>query len=75
MTESFFGGIRLCASELRRGTGSIRCLARPLLAAPFGPSAMCFLRTSQCFGWHDPLFSRAEAAQGSAAVTQGEVGH
>ena len=23
-----------------------------LLAAPFGLSAMCFLRTSQCFGWH-----------------------
>jgi hypothetical protein len=34
--------------------GSILCLARALLAAPFGPLAMCFLRTSQCFGWHDP---------------------
>ena len=32
------------------------CLARPLLAAPFGPSVMCFLRTSQCFGWPDPNF-------------------
>ncbi len=34
--------------------GPILCLARALLAAPFGPSAMCFLRTSQCFGWHGP---------------------
>ena len=31
--------------------------ARTLLAAPFGPSAMCFLHTSQCFGSHDPNFS------------------
>ena len=59
--------------------GSILCLARALLAAPFGPLAMCFLRTSQCFGWHDPLFSRSAASQESIAVTtpqaQGEVGH
>jgi hypothetical protein len=34
---------------------SILCLARPLLAAPFGPFVMCFLRTSQCIGWHDPF--------------------
>jgi hypothetical protein len=25
------------------------------------PSAMCFLRTSQCFGWHAPFFSRKAA--------------
>jgi hypothetical protein len=32
------------------------------------PSAMCFLRTSQCFGWHDPNFSRVAASQGSMTV-------
>jgi hypothetical protein len=37
--------------------------------------AMCFLRTSQCFGWHDSLSSRAAAIQGSVAVGQSEVGH
>jgi hypothetical protein len=67
---------------------SILCLARAspscialragsLLAAPFGPLAMCFLRTSQRFGWHDPLSSCAAAiqGQGSVAVGQSEVGH
>ena len=49
-------------SAIRNLGGSILCLARPLLAAPFGPSAMCFLRTSQCFGWHDPFFSREAAS-------------
>ena len=47
MPHSF---VRQCATM----GGSILCLARALLAAPFGPSAMCFLRTSQCFGWHGP---------------------
>jgi hypothetical protein len=44
---------------LERATmgGPILCLARALLAAPFGPSAMCFLRTAQCFGWHGPNIS------------------
>jgi hypothetical protein len=30
------------------------CLARALLATPFGPSAMCFLRSTRVFGWLDP---------------------
>ena len=30
------------------------CLASTLLAAPFGPSAMCFLRHARGFGWLDP---------------------
>ncbi len=30
------------------------CLARALLATPFGPSAMCFLRPTRVFGWLDP---------------------
>ena len=58
----FFGVYGVC---LFRGNGKMRengrvivCLARALLATPFGPSAMRFLRTSQCFGSHDPFFSR-----------------
>jgi hypothetical protein len=34
-------------SELYRSAGQGACLLRPS-----GASAMCFLRTSQCFGWH-----------------------
>jgi hypothetical protein len=37
-------------------------------AAARFPSAMCFLRTSQCFGWHDPNFSRVAASEGSMTV-------
>jgi hypothetical protein len=33
------------------------CLARALLAAPSGPSAMCFLRHARGFGWLDQNFS------------------
>jgi hypothetical protein len=46
--------VSLRGSGIRNLGGFILCLARALLAAPFGPSAMCFLRTSQCFGWHGP---------------------
>jgi hypothetical protein len=38
-------------------------------AAARFPSAMCFLRTSQCFGWHDPNFSRVAASEGSMTVS------
>jgi hypothetical protein len=34
------------------------CLARALLATPFGPSAMCFLRPARVFGWLDPRLNR-----------------
>jgi hypothetical protein len=34
------------------------CLARALLAAPSGPSAMCFLRHARGFGWLDPSLRR-----------------
>jgi len=61
----FFGVYGVC---LFRGNGKMRengrvivCLARALLATPFGPSAMRFLRTSQCFGSHDPFLSRPPA--------------
>jgi hypothetical protein len=33
-------------------------LLAPLLAAPSGPSAMCFLRPARGFGWLDPRLSR-----------------
>ena len=29
-----------------------------MLAAPFGPSAMCFLRPARGFGWPDPSLNR-----------------
>ncbi len=29
-----------------------------MLAAPFGPSAMCFLRPARGFGWHGPRLNR-----------------
>ena len=35
--------------------GSTFALPITLLAAPFGPSAMCFLRHARDFGWLDPI--------------------
>jgi hypothetical protein len=58
-----------CGQSSADGGRGIVCLARALLATPFGPSAMCFLRTSQCFGSHAPSFSRSAAFQGSLAVS------
>ena len=37
--------------------------ARTLLAAPFGPSSMCFLGTAQCLGCVVPNLSRKAASQ------------
>ena len=45
---------RPCLSLSCNPSRATFCISRALLAAPFGPSAMCFLRTSQCFGWHGP---------------------
>ena len=39
--------------------GSTFALLAPLLAAPCGPSAMCFLRPARGFGWLDPRLSRS----------------
>ena len=38
--------------------GSAFALLAPMLAAPFGPSAMCFLRPARGFGWPDPRLNR-----------------
>ena len=40
------------------------CLARTLLAAPFGPSSMCFLGTARCLGCVVPNLSRKAASSG-----------
>jgi hypothetical protein len=34
-------------------------LLAPLLAAPSGPYAMCFLRPARGFGWLDPRLNRS----------------
>jgi len=44
-----------------------RCLARTLLAAPFGPSAMCFLGTAPCLGCAVPLPRRSRPCPGDGA--------
>jgi hypothetical protein len=41
--------------------GSTFALLAPVLAAPFGPSAMCFLRHTRAFGWLDPSLNRVIA--------------
>ncbi len=41
----------------------IVCLARALLAAPFRPSAMGFLLSSQCFGSNDPSSENYESTE------------
>ena len=52
------------------------CFAITLLAAPLGPSAMCFLRHARGFGWLDPFFSRASGVSsgynGGSAARMGQ---
>jgi hypothetical protein len=38
-------------------------LLTPLLAAPSGPSAVCFLRPARGFGWLDPRLNRSASTR------------
>jgi hypothetical protein len=42
--------------------GSTFALLAPMLAAPSGPSAMCFLRPARGFGWLDPRLNDSAIA-------------
>jgi hypothetical protein len=57
------------AAALNLGVSTFALFA-PLLAAPSGPSAMCFLRPAQGFGWLDPRLNCSASTRPTPITTR-----